>query len=128
MQGIRPCLTFNDSAEEAVKFYVSVFKDSRIVSMLKSDGGGPIPEGRLVNATFELAGREYMAFDGGQSFSFSEGISLLVDCDTQQEIDDYWARLSEGGEPGPCGWLKDRFGVSTVSPRKTVRSGSFKPS
>jgi predicted 3-demethylubiquinone-9 3-methyltransferase (glyoxalase superfamily) len=112
VQGIRPCLTFNDQAEEAVGFYVSVFRNSKVLSMLRSDGTGPIPEGRLVNATFQLDGREFIAFDGGPSFSFSEGMSLLVTCETQEEIDDMWDRLSEGGEPGPCGWLKDRFGVS----------------
>jgi predicted 3-demethylubiquinone-9 3-methyltransferase (glyoxalase superfamily) len=110
---IRTCLVFNDRAEEAVNFYVSLFKNSRVLSMVRSDGKGPIPEGRLVSATFELDGREFRAFDGGPSFSFSEGISMDVVCDTQDELDRVWERLtSEGGEEGPCGWLKDRFGVS----------------
>jgi predicted 3-demethylubiquinone-9 3-methyltransferase (glyoxalase superfamily) len=112
MQSLRPCLTFSDRAEEAVTFYVSVIKNSRILSMQRSDGSGPIPAGKLTNATFELDGRECTAFDGGPSFSFSEGFSLMVTCDTQEEIDELWARLTEGGEEGPCGWLKDRFGVS----------------
>jgi predicted 3-demethylubiquinone-9 3-methyltransferase (glyoxalase superfamily) len=110
---IRPCLVFVDRAEEAVKFYVSVFPNSKIVSMQRSENDGPIAMGKLLNATFELDGREYLAFDGGPSFTFSEGISLMVTCKTQEEVDRYWTRLTEaGGEEGPCGWLKDRFGVS----------------
>ena len=111
---IRPCLTFVDRAEEAVKFYVSVFPNSKVLSMTRyEEDGGPIAKGKLLNATFLLDGREYLAFDGGQSFTFSEGISLMVTCKTQEEIDRYWTRLTEdGGEEGPCGWLKDRFGVS----------------
>ena len=112
MQEIRPCLTFNDRAEEAVDFYVSLFRNSRVLSKTHSDGNGPIPEGKLLHADFELDGRAYAAFDGGPSFSFNEGISLMVTCDTQDELDRVWAGLSEGGEEGPCGWLKDRFGVS----------------
>jgi predicted 3-demethylubiquinone-9 3-methyltransferase (glyoxalase superfamily) len=112
MQGIRPCLTFSDRAEEAVNFYVSVFRNSRVLSMTRSDGNGPIPEGKLLNATFELDGREYTAFDGGPSFTFTEGISLMVTCDSQEELDLMWSRLSKDGEEGPCGWLKDQFGVS----------------
>lgn len=111
---IRPCLTFVDRAEEAVKFYVSVFPNSKILSMTRyEEDGGPIAKGKLLNATFVLDGREYLAFDGGPSFTFSEGISLMVTCKTQDEIDRYWTKLTEGGgEEGPCGWLKDRFGVS----------------
>ena len=111
---IRPCLTFVDRAEEAVKLYVSVFPNSKIVSMQRVESdGGPIPKGKLLNATFVLDGREYVAFDGGPSFTFTEGMSLMVTCDTQAEVDRYWTRLTEGGgEEGPCGWLKDRFGVS----------------
>ena len=109
---VRPCLTFSDHAEEAVNFYVSVFPNSRLISIVRSEGDGPIPQGQLLNATFELDGREFTAFDGGPSFNFSEGISLMVTCESQEEIDRLWSTLSEGGEPGPCGWLKDRFGVS----------------
>ena len=110
---IRPCLVFNDRCEEAVKFYVSLFPNSKIVSMQRSEKDGPIAKGKLLNATFELDGREYLAFDGGPTFSFSEGMSLMVTCKTQQEVDGYWTKLTEGGgEEGPCGWLKDRFGVS----------------
>ena len=111
---IRPYLTFVDRAEEAVKLYVSVFPNSKIVSMQRVESdGGPIPKGKVLNATFELDGREYVAFDGGPTFTFSEGMSLMVMCKTQQEVDRYWTKLTEGGgEEGPCGWLKDRFGVS----------------
>ena len=111
---IRPCLTFKDRAEEAVKFYVSLFPNSRIVSLSKVErDGGPIPKGKLLNATFELDGREYIAFDGGDGFTFTEGISLMATCKTQDEVDRYWKALAaNGGEEGPCGWLKDRFGVS----------------
>ena len=110
---IRPCLVFNGRAEEAVNFYVSVFPNSRVLSMMRSESDQPIPTGQLMNATFVLDGREYVTFDGGPSFKFEEGFSLMVTCETQDEIDRYWTRLtSEGGEEGPCGWLKDRFGVS----------------
>ncbi len=111
---IRPCLTFVDRAEEAVKFYVSVFPNSKVLSMTRyEEDAGPIAKGKLLNATFLLDGREYLAFDGGPSFTFSEGMSLMVTSKTQEEIDRYWTRLTEdGGEEGPCGWLKDRFGVS----------------
>lgn len=112
MHSVRPCLSFSDRAEEAITFYVSVIRNSRILSMQRSDGSGPIPAGSLLSASFELDGREYMAFDGGPSFSFTEGFSLMVTCDTQDEIDELWTRLSEGGEEGPCGWLTDRYGVS----------------
>ncbi len=110
---IRPCLVFVDRAEEAIKFYVSVFPNSKIVSIQRSESDGPIAKGKLLHATFELDGREYLAFDGGPSFTFSEGMSLMVTCKTQEEVDRYWTRLTESaGEEGPCGWLKDRFGVS----------------
>lgn len=111
-ESVRPCLTFEDRAEEAVNLYVSLFANSRVVSLVRSDGSGPIPAGKLLHASFELDGREYTAFDGGPAFSFSEGISLVATCNTQEELDEVWARLAAGGEEGPCGWLKDRFGVS----------------
>jgi len=108
-----PCLTFKEECEEPVRFYVSLIKDSKVKTLIRSDGRGPIPEGQLMHASFVLDGRDFVAFDGGPSFSFSEAISMMVTCETQEEIDDLWARLTEGGgEPGPCGWLKDRFGVS----------------
>ena len=105
-------LTFNDQAEEAMNFYTSIFADSRIL------GTTPGPNGKLMSGTFELAGQEFMALNGGPTFGFAQGISLFVDCETQEEVDELWAKLSDGGKPGPCGWLTDRFGVSwQVIPR-----------
>jgi predicted 3-demethylubiquinone-9 3-methyltransferase (glyoxalase superfamily) len=111
---VRPCLTFVDRAEEAVKFYVSIFPNSKIVQMEKVvNEGGPIRKGKVLSAIFELDGREFRAFDGGETFNFSEGFSLDVTCKDQEEVDRYWSKLTAGGgEEGPCGWLKDRFGVS----------------
>lgn len=105
-------LTFDSRAEEAVEFYTSIFEGSRIVSTTRYKAGGPGPEGELMSATFELAGQEFMALNGGPSFSFSQGISLFVDCEDQEDVDELWEKLTDGGEPGPCGWLTDRFGVS----------------
>jgi predicted 3-demethylubiquinone-9 3-methyltransferase (glyoxalase superfamily) len=106
-------LVFKERAEEAVNFYVSLFDNSKVVSMVRSEGSEKMPKGTLMHATFELNGREYTAFDGGPSFSFSEGISLMVTVETQDEIDRLWVGLTAGGgEEGPCGWLKDRFGLS----------------
>jgi predicted 3-demethylubiquinone-9 3-methyltransferase (glyoxalase superfamily) len=112
VQSVRPSLTFKERAEEAVNFYVSLFPNSRITSLVRSDGKGPVPAGSLWHVSFVLDGQEYTAFDGGPSFSFTEGFSLIATCETQAELDEVWARLTEGGEEGPCGWLKDRFGVS----------------
>jgi predicted 3-demethylubiquinone-9 3-methyltransferase (glyoxalase superfamily) len=112
MQKITTFLTFNDRAEEAVEFYTSVFKHSRIVSTTRYGDQGPGPAGSLMSATFLLDGQQFMALNGGPSFSFAQGISLFVSCDTQKEIDELWEKLSERGEKGPCGWLTDRFGVS----------------
>jgi predicted 3-demethylubiquinone-9 3-methyltransferase (glyoxalase superfamily) len=105
-------LTFDGRAEEAVEFYTSIFDNSRITSTRRYGDAGPGPKGSLMTATFELEGQEFMALNGGSSFEFSHGISLFVGCETQDEVDDLWERLSEGGEPGPCGWLTDKFGVS----------------
>jgi predicted 3-demethylubiquinone-9 3-methyltransferase (glyoxalase superfamily) len=112
VQSVRPSLTFKDRTEEAINFYVSLFPNSRVLSVLRSDGSGPLAEGSVLHAAFELDGQEYTAFDGGSSFSFTEGFSFVATCETQDEIDQVWARLTDGGEEGPCGWLKDRFGVS----------------
>ena len=112
-QKITTFLTFDGRAEEAIEFYTSIFPDSRILSTSRYGAGGPGPEGSLMSATFELAGQEFVALNGGPSFTFSQGISLFVDCETQDEVDELWERLTaDGGEPGPCGWLTDRFGVS----------------
>jgi predicted 3-demethylubiquinone-9 3-methyltransferase (glyoxalase superfamily) len=110
---IRPCIVYKDSCEEAINFYVSLFPNSRIVSLTKSESDGPIAKGKVLGAIFQLDGREYMSFDGGETFNFSEGISLMAVCKTQEEVDRYWSALTaSGGEEGPCGWLKDRYGLS----------------
>jgi predicted 3-demethylubiquinone-9 3-methyltransferase (glyoxalase superfamily) len=105
-------LTFDGRAEEAIELYTSVFPDSRITSKSYYGDAGPGEKGNFMTGTFELAGQEFMALNGGPSFTFAQGISLFVDCETQEEVDDLWERLSEGGEQGPCGWLRDMFGVS----------------
>ncbi len=113
MQKITTFLTYDGKAEEAVKLYTSVFKNSRIVSTSRYGDAGPMPKGTLMSANFEIDGQEFIALNGGPSFTFSEGISLFVGCETQQEIDDLCEKLTAGGgEQGPCGWLKDPFGVS----------------
>src|SRR5256886_16781994 len=112
VQNVRPCLTFKEGTEEAVNFYVSLFPNSKVVSLLRATAGGPLPEGSVLHASFVLDGQEYTAFDGGPSFSFTEAFSFVATCETQEEIDEVWARLTDGGEEGPCGWLQDRWGVS----------------
>jgi predicted 3-demethylubiquinone-9 3-methyltransferase (glyoxalase superfamily) len=110
---IRPCIVYKDSCEEAINLYVSLFPNSRVVSITKSETDGPIAKGKVLGAIFQLDGRDYMSFDGGETFHFSEGISLMVTCKTQEDVDRYWTALTaNGGEEGPCGWLKDRFGLS----------------
>lgn len=110
---IKPCIVYVDRCEEALNFYVSLFPNSKILSLQRSEADSPIPKGKVLGATFQLDGVEYTAFDGGPSFSFTEGFSLMVTCKTQAEIDQYWSKLiANGGEEGPCGWLKDRFGLS----------------
>ena len=117
-QKITTFLTFDDRAEEAVAFYTSIFPNSRLVSSTSYGEAGPGEQGAMMSASFELDGQEFMALNGGPSFSFSQGISLFVACETQDEIDEYWEKLSKGGEQGPCGWLTDKFGVSwQVVPR-----------
>ena len=111
MPRITTFLAYDDQAEEAAKFYVSVFKNSRIRSVTRYGEAGPGPKGSVMTVAFELDGQEFVALNGGSHFKFTDGISLSVDCKTQEEIDTYWETLSEGGEPGPCGWLKDRFGL-----------------
>jgi len=112
MQKITTFITFNNQAEEAVNLYVSVFRNSKIVSLSRYGEGGPGPKGSVMSATFLLEGQEFMALNGGPHFTFADGISLFVNCETQAEVDELWEKLSEGGEKGPCGWLKDKFGVS----------------
>ena len=112
MQKITTFLTFNDKAEEAVKLYTSLFKNSKITSTTHYGEGAPVPKGTVMSLTFQLDGQEFMALNGGPSFGFAQGMSLFVNCGTQQEVDELWEKLSEGGEKGQCGWLKDKFGVS----------------
>jgi predicted 3-demethylubiquinone-9 3-methyltransferase (glyoxalase superfamily) len=112
MQKITTFLTYNDQAEEAVQLYVSTFKNSEILNISRYGEGAPLPAGTVITASFVLEGQEFIALNGGPSFSFAEGISLFVNCETQEEVDELWEKLSEGGEKGRCGWLKDRFGVS----------------
>src|SRR6266545_3848768 len=117
-QKITTFLTYNDQAEEVANLYTSIFPNSKILSMTRYGEEGPGPKGSVMTASFELDGQQFMALNGGPSFNFAEGISLFVNCETQEEIDELWEKLSEGGEKGPCGWLKDRFGVSwQVVPR-----------
>jgi predicted 3-demethylubiquinone-9 3-methyltransferase (glyoxalase superfamily) len=112
MQKITPFLWFDNNAEEAINFYISVFKNSKILSDIRSGESGPGQNGRIMSRTFMLDGQEFIALNGGPQFTFSPAISLFVSCETQQEIDELWEKLSEGGEKQRCGWLKDKFGVS----------------
>ena len=115
-QRITPCLWFDNQAEEAANFYVSVFPNARIVRTTRySKAGHEIhgkSEGSVLTVLFALDGQEFTALNGGPQFKFDEAISLQIVCETQEEVDHFWSRLSEGGEEGPCGWLKDRYGLS----------------
>ena len=112
MPKITPWLWFDTEGEEAAMFYTSVFPNSRITDVARYGSAGPRPEGTVMTVTFELDGQEFAALNGGPDFKFNEAISFEVSCETQEEVDSYWNKLSEGGEQGPCGWLKDKFGVS----------------
>lgn len=112
MQKIVPFLWFDDKAEEAMNFYVSIFKNAKIVSKTLYGEAGPGKKGTLMSGTFQLEGQEFYALNGGSLFTFSPALSLFVNCRTQAEIDELWERLSRGGETQMCGWLKDRYGVS----------------
>jgi predicted 3-demethylubiquinone-9 3-methyltransferase (glyoxalase superfamily) len=121
MQKITPFLWFDDQAEEAMNFYMSVFKSSRVVEVNRYGDAGPGPKGTVMTATFELDGQEVTALNGGPHFKFTEAISFYVNCETQQEVDELWEKLSEGGEEGQCGWLKDRYGLSwQIVPRALI--------
>jgi predicted 3-demethylubiquinone-9 3-methyltransferase (glyoxalase superfamily) len=112
MQKITPFLWFDNQAEEAMNFYVSIFKNSKTLSCTRYGDAGPGPKGTVIVASFELDGQEFMALNGGPRFKFTEAVSFVVNCETQAEIDEMWAKLSAGGEQSQCGWLKDKFGLS----------------
>ena len=116
MQTITPCLWFDDQAEEAAHFYVSLIKNSKILNVARyGESGAKIsgkPQGSVMTVTFQLDGQEFMALNGGPQFKFTEAISLILNCETQAEVDELWEKLSAGGEKGPCGWLKDMYGLS----------------
>jgi predicted 3-demethylubiquinone-9 3-methyltransferase (glyoxalase superfamily) len=112
MPKITPWLWFDTEGEEAAEFYTSIFPNSNIVDVSRYGAAGPRPEGMVMTVAFELDGQPFAALNGGPEFTFSEALSFLVSCKDQEEVDWYWNKLSEGGERGPCGWLKDRDGVS----------------
>ena len=122
MQKITPFLWFDNKAEEAMNFYVSIFKNSKILSVVRYGEAGPGPKGTVMTAKFQLAGQDFVALNGGPHFKFTEAISFVIDCETQEEVDEYWERLSEGGAESQCGWLKDKYGLSwQVVPRILVK-------
>jgi predicted 3-demethylubiquinone-9 3-methyltransferase (glyoxalase superfamily) len=112
MKGINPCLWFDSDGEEAAKLYTSVFPKSKILSISYYGDAGPRPAGTVMTVEFELDGHKFTALNGGPEFKFNEAVSFQVMCETQEEVDTYWSALSEGGEEGPCGWVRDRFGLS----------------
>jgi predicted 3-demethylubiquinone-9 3-methyltransferase (glyoxalase superfamily) len=112
VQKIVPNMWFDTEAEAAADFYVSVFPNSRIVNVTHYTDAGPKPKGMVMTVEFELDGQRFVGINGGPEFSFDEAVSFAIECETQDEIDRYWERLSEGGEQGQCGWLKDRYGLS----------------
>jgi predicted 3-demethylubiquinone-9 3-methyltransferase (glyoxalase superfamily) len=119
MQKITPFLWFDTEGEEAATLYTSLFPNSRILDVTRYGAAGPRPEGTVMTVSFELDGQRFVALNGGPNYSFTEAVSFQIDCETQDEVDLYWSTLSDGGEEGPCGWLKDRFGLSwQVVPRR----------
>jgi predicted 3-demethylubiquinone-9 3-methyltransferase (glyoxalase superfamily) len=112
MQKITPFLWFDNNAEEAVNLYLSIFKNSKITKVARYGDAGPGPKGSVMTIAFQLEGQDFIALNGGPMFKFTEAISLSVDCKTQLEVDELWEKLSDGGQPGRCGWLKDKFGLS----------------
>jgi len=112
MQKITPFLWFDNNAEEAVQFYTSIFKDSKILGTSRYGDAGPGPKGTVMTMKFELNGQEFIALNGGPHFKFTEAISFVVNCETQKEIDEYWAKLTAGGKEVQCGWLTDKYGLS----------------
>lgn len=112
MNEITPCLWFDIDGEDAANLYTSVFPNSKILGISRYGSAGPRPEGTVMTVSFELGGQKFLALNGGPNYTFSEAISFQVSCKNQEEVDAFWNKLSEGGEEGPCGWLKDKFGVS----------------
>jgi predicted 3-demethylubiquinone-9 3-methyltransferase (glyoxalase superfamily) len=112
MKKITPFLWFDGKAEEAMNFYVSIFKNSKVVGITRYGEAGPGPKGTVMTAKFELDGQEFVALNGGPLFTFTEAISFVVNCETQQEVDEFWKKLSKGGTKSRCGWLKDKYGLS----------------
>lgn len=111
MQRIKPFLWFDNNAEEAINLYVSIFKNSKVLKVTRYGEAGPGPAGTVMTAEFELDGQRFVGLNGGPQFKFNQAISLFVNCETQEEVDYYWEKLSEGGEKSHCGWLKDKFGL-----------------
>lgn len=112
MQRITPFLWFDNRAEEATRFYVSIFRNSRVVSISRYGDAGPGPKGTVMVAAFELGGQQFLALNGGPQFTFSPAVSFVVNCEAQDEVDYFWEKLSEGGEKQQCGWLRDKYGLS----------------
>jgi predicted 3-demethylubiquinone-9 3-methyltransferase (glyoxalase superfamily) len=113
MQKITPWLWFDTEGEQAANFYTSVFKNSKVLEVTRYGEAGPRPAGTVMTVSFVLDGQEFVALNGGPDFKFNEAVSFLVNCETQEEVDEYWTKLTaDGGEPGPCGWLKDKYGLS----------------
>ena len=121
MQKITPFLWFDGKAEEAVNFYVSIFKNSRVGAITRYGDAGPGPKGTVMIATFQLEGQDFIALNGGPQYTFTPAISLFVDCKTQEEVDDLWNQLSEGGKTDRCGWLRDKYGLSWQIVPSTLR-------
>jgi predicted 3-demethylubiquinone-9 3-methyltransferase (glyoxalase superfamily) len=111
-QKITPCLWFDTNAEEAVNFYISIFKNAKKGKISRYGEGAPLPKGTVLTISFQIAGQKFMALNGGPYFKFTEAVSFVVNCETQKEIDYYWEKLSKGGAKVECGWLKDKFGLS----------------
>ena len=112
IQKITPFLWFDNQAEEAAKFYTSIFKNSKVTTVARYGEAGPGPKGSVMMVVFEIEGQQFIALNGGPHFKFTEAISFVVNCETQEEIDELWKKLSEGGQEVQCGWLKDKYGLS----------------
>jgi predicted 3-demethylubiquinone-9 3-methyltransferase (glyoxalase superfamily) len=121
VQKLTPCLWFDTEGEDAATFYTSVFPNSKILEITRYGSAGPRAEGMVMTVSFELDGQGFIALNGGPDFTFTEAVSFEVNCESQEEVDSYWSTLAEGGEEGPCGWLKDKFGVSwQIVPKRLV--------